>query len=231
MTLNYNINKRVDLAMLKLIIFPVIFFFLNTTPFPDVSESNETKPDSTKEIYLIKQAWHTAIVINSKDLEKRFLKELKIEDTATLVDFGWGDAEFYQHPDFDYDLAFYALFYKTSSTLRVESIMISKRVYFDISEVVVKISVTDDQLSKISEYISNTLSRDKNGNPEILSERAFGAIKFYKANGDYHLFNTCNTWIANCLVKAGFKTDHNIILTGQLFTEAASIGQVLKTTE
>jgi len=217
--------------MFNLIIFPVIFFFLNSSPLPGANTLSYNYADSLKEIYLIKQYWHTAIVINKSDIDLNFLEELNINESSKLVDFGWGDEEFYQHPGFDSGLAFKALFYKTPSTLRVESIVISKQLYFDISEVVIKMDVTDEQLSDITEYIRNTMFKDKNNTPEILSVHGFGAIKFYRAKGDYHLFNTCNTWIANCLVKAGFNIEDNIILTAQLFTEAASVGQVLKTTK
>ncbi|MCL4279574.1 MAG: DUF2459 domain-containing protein, partial [Ignavibacteriaceae bacterium] len=46
--------------------------------------------------------------------------------------------------------------------------------------------------------------------------------------GDYHLFNTCNTWLARGLKKAGFDIEDNIILTEQLFNEADKFGDVVK---
>lgn len=144
-----------------------------------------------------------------------------------MIDIGWGDEEFYQYPDFDWELAFKALFYPTPSTLRVEGISISRELYFDLSEIVVRILVTDSQFKEILKYIDATFYRDEHGE-KILTKRAAGQIIFYAANEKYHLFNTCNTWLARCLNNAGLDIKTDVILTEQLFNEAAKIGEVIK---
>ena len=214
--------------MLKLVIFPVIFFFLHTSPPLIEEKQNDNDLTSRKEIFLIKQYWHTAIVIEKNDIDPKILPEVKYFNDFSLLDFGWGDEEFYQHSGFDSGLAFKALFYTTPSTLRVEGIGISKDNYFDISEIVVRILVTEEQLNKIVNFISSTINRNNNGLPEILSEKGLGRIIFFKANGNYHLFNTCNTWLARCLSSAGIKIEDNVILTEELFNEAAKVGTVIK---
>jgi uncharacterized protein (TIGR02117 family) len=214
--------------MLKIVIFPIIFFFLHTSP--PLIEEKQNKNDSTdkKEIHLIKQYWHTAIVIDNNDIDPEILPEVEYFKDFSLLDFGWGDEEFYQHPGFDSGLAVKALFYATPSTLRVEGIRVSKDTYFNISEIVVRILVTEEQLNKIVNFISSTLLRNNDGSPEILSEQGLGRIIFFKANGNYHLFNTCNTWLASCLVSAGIDIKDDVILTEQLFKEAAKVGTVIK---
>jgi len=144
-----------------------------------------------------------------------------------MIDIGWGDEEFYQYPDFDWELAFKALFVPTPSTLRVEGISISRELYFDLSEIVLKLIVTDEQFVKILKYIDDTFYRKEN-QEILLSSKAGGQIIFYAAKGEYHLFNTCNTWLAKCLNNAGLNIKTDIILTEQLFREAAKIGDVIK---
>jgi uncharacterized protein (TIGR02117 family) len=213
--------------MNNLVIFPVIFFFLHTSPKLQV-DSDYVNADSLHTIYLIKQYWHTAIVIDKDDIDPEILPEVEYFKDFSLLDFGWGDEEFYQYPGFDSGLAFKALFYATPSTLRVEGIGISKDTYFDISEIVVRILVTQEQLNEIVHFISSTLYREKKDNPVILSEQGLGRIIFFKANGEYHLFNTCNTWLARGLKQAGIDIEDDIILTEQLFNEAAKVGTVIK---
>jgi uncharacterized protein (TIGR02117 family) len=214
--------------MLNLVIFPVIFFFLHTSP-PLIAERDiEERDEGTVEIYLIKQYWHTAIVISREDIDSLILPEVTLFNKFSIIDFGWGDEEFYQYDGFDAGLAYKALFYGTPSTLRVEGIGISKEAYFNVSEIVIKIVITPKQLDEILKFISNTVYRDSNGNPVVLSEHGLGRIKFLKANGDYHLFNTCNTWLANGLKQAGVNITDDIILTEELFNEAAKIGTVIK---
>ena len=214
--------------MLNLVIFPIIFFFLHTSP-PLSAERDIGKSDKNSiEIYLIKQYWHTAIAINRNDIDSLLFPEITMFSKYNIIDIGWGDEEFYQHPEFDADLAFKALFYGTSSTLRVEGIGISKESYFEISEIVIKIVVSSDQLNEIILFISNTIFRDRNGESVLLSEHGLGRVKFFKANGEYYLFNTCNTWLAKGLKQGGVQITDDIVLTEELFNEAAKIGTVIK---
>jgi len=145
-----------------------------------------------------------------------------------LIDIGWGDEEFYQYPGFDPGLAWKALFYSTPSTLRVEGIYISKEHYFDVSEIVVELKISNEQLRILLDYINKTIWRDEKGDYEILGTQYLNQVYIFKAYGNYHLFNTCNKWLARGLKKAGFEIDDDIILTEQLFKEAAEVGTVLK---
>jgi len=65
----------------------------------------------------------------------------------------------------------------------------------------------------------------------IYKQHGLGRIIFFKANGEYHLFNTCNTWLAKGLKQAGIEITDDIILTEQLFNEAAKVGRVIKVDE
>lgn len=211
--------------MHNVVIFPIIFFFLNTSPALQINLQDYESAGT--EIYFIKQRWHTAIVFNTADINPLHFPIVKNFSNYKMIDIGWGDEEFYQYPDFDWELAFKALFYPTPSTLRIEGISISKELYFDVSEIVVKLNVDADQLREILKFINNTFYRDENGE-KVLSSKGAGQIIFYAAKGKYHLFNTCNTWLARCLKNAGLQIKTDIILTEQLFNELAEIGEVIK---
>ena len=216
--------------MSNLVIFPVIFFFLHTSPPLQVSDFPVPHNKSSYQIYLTKQYWHTAVVIKKTDIDSTIFPEVNLFD-AGLIDIGWGDEEFYQHPGFDSGLAYKALFYATPSTIRVEGIRIPTQHYFDISEIVVEFTISKNQLDTLCTYISKTVWRNNNGQHEILSTKGLGRIIFFKANGEYHLFNTCNTWLARGLKNAGINITDDIILTEQLFNEAANVGRVIKVEE
>jgi uncharacterized protein (TIGR02117 family) len=193
-----------------------------------INEIETFSDDSLHTIYFIKQRWHTAVVFHTEDVDSTILPEIKFFSGSELIDIGWGDEAFYQHPDFEWDLAYHALFYATPSTLRIEGIFISKEKYFDISEIVVEIKISNEQLRIILKYISDTIRRDDEGEAEILSTQYLDRVYFLKAKGEYHLFNTCNTWLAEGLNKAGIEIEDDIVLTEQLFNELAEVGKVLK---
>lgn len=212
----------------NLIIFPFIFFFLNTSPHFSVSENSILDKEGFHKIYFIKQNWHTAIVFNAGELNSDLFREFNSFSQFSLIDIGWGDEEFYQYPGFDSGLAFKALFYATPSTLRVEGLNLSKEEYFDLSEIVIELEVSDEQFKKICNYINKTFYINDAGETSILNKKAGGKIIFYKSNGSYHLYNTCNTWLARGLRESGIEIEDNIILTEQLFNELARIGAVIK---
>lgn len=227
--------------MNNIVIFPVIFFFLHTSAKLEVEKSiweccgfsnDATKlflqDDSLHTIYLIKQRWHTAIVFHTDEIDTTILPEIKYFSQAELIDIGWGDEAFYQHPDFDWELAYQALFYPTPSTLRMQGIYISMIEYFNLSENVVELKVNTEQLKSLFNYINETIWRDAEGNHKIFSTQYLERVYFFKANGEYHLFNTCNTWLARGLKKAGFDIEEDIVLTEQLFNEANKFGEVVK---
>ena len=168
--------------MTNIIIFPLIFFFLNTSRGLQVEKSiwdccgfspehieSFLDDDSLKTFYLIKQRWHTAIVFHREDIDSTILPEVNYFEGANLIDIGWGDEAFYQYPNFDWDLAYQALFYPTPSTLRMEGIFISMIEYFNISEIVVELKINNEQLNILLNYISDTIWRNSDGKSEILS--------------------------------------------------------------
>lgn len=212
----------------NIVIFPLIFFFLNTSPHLSVSEDFISKLDNEHRIYFIKQRWHTAIVLSTNELNKNLFRELDSFKDYELIDIGWGDEEFYQIPGFDSGLAYKALFHSTPSTLRVEGIGITREEYFNLSEIVIELVVTDQQFRDICHYINQSFNLDENGSVQILSKQAGGKIIFYKAHNSYSILNTCNTWLAKGLNQSGVEIEQNIILTEQLFSELAKIGKVIK---
>lgn len=100
--------------------------------------------------------------------------------------------------------------------------------YFNLSEIVVELKINNEQLTILLNYIAGTIWRDERNEHKILSTQYLNRVYFFKANGEYHLFNTCNTWAANGLKRAGLEIEDNIILTEQLFNEAAKVGNVIK---
>ncbi|GAB4288580.1 MAG: hypothetical protein Kow0098_05980 [Ignavibacteriaceae bacterium] len=148
---------------------------------------------------------------------------------AEYIDTGWGDEEFYQHPGFDAELAAFALFVPTSSVLRVEGFSFDISEYIELSDIVIRLNLNEEQFRRLCSYINNTFSVSNNGNWRILSERYGGNIKFFKAEGEYYIFNTCNTWVARILSDIGFNVDKNIVLAEQLFYQTQFSGEVLKT--
>ncbi|MEO8399896.1 MAG: DUF2459 domain-containing protein, partial [Ignavibacteriaceae bacterium] len=141
--------------MLNLII-PFFFFFLSTPINFAEAKTVYDMDSSYTTIYLVKQRWHTGILIQTKIVDTLIWKEVNDFKNLDWIDIGWGDEEFYQHPDFDAGLAFRALFYSTPSALRIEGFNISKEKYFKISNIVIELKFDKKMFKNICEYFNKS---------------------------------------------------------------------------
>ena len=212
-----------------LVIFPIVFYFLNTTPLPPITNSHITE-DSTKIIYLVKIRWHTGIIFKTNQIDKTIWKSLDDFKNYDYVDIGWGNRDFYQHPGFDIDLAVRALFFNTKSTLRVGGFNEPVGEYINSTDFAERLVLSKGKYDSLCSFIQSTYDLENN-NPQILSVHTGGAIKFYSAKGYYSCFNTCNTWVAKALKYSGYNLDENVILSEQLFRETAKYGKMIKLPE
>lgn len=207
-------------------LFSILIVFQNIF---SVSQQYTAETDSSEiKIYLVKQRWHTGIVIETAKIDTIVWKEVNHFEEFKYVDVGWGDEAFYQDPGFDLELAVKALFYPTPSTLRIEGFNMPIEQYAEISDIALELKISSVQLKKIVQYISNTYWRNAEGNVTLQFERYSGSIKFYKANNNYHIFNTCNSWIAKALNEAGFGIPDDPIFAEELFKQAQHFGKLLK---
>jgi uncharacterized protein (TIGR02117 family) len=210
--------------------FLSLIFFLNTSSAAHQQYTilNTVQKDSSEiTIYLVKQRWHTGIVIETSKIDTNLWKEADQFKQFRYIDAGWGDEAFYQSNDFDLELAVKALFYPTTSTLRIQGFNLMIEQYAVISDIILEIKISNQQLAKIIKYICGTYSRNNEGEAILQIERYNGRVKFYKAKGNYHLFNTCNTWIAKALKEAGFQIRNDIIFAEELFGEDCLSGKVV----
>lgn len=180
-------------------------------------------------IWLVKQRWHTGLVLQRNQVDTTTWPEITQFKNYNYVDVGWGDEKFYQHSGFNILLAARALFIPTSSTIRVFAFNLSIDQYIGLSDRAIEIRIDKEQLDSLCSYIHETYLLDKTNKPILLSEQFNGTVKFYKAKGEYHLLNTCNTWAADGLKRAGFKNfSSSIILVNELFNQAKRIGEEIK---
>ena len=84
--------------------------------------------------------------------------------------------------------------------------------YFKNSEVE-KFCLEDSKLESLIKFISSSFYRDVSGNILKLNHGIYGDSQFYKAKGNFHIFNTCNKWTAKGLESAGMKISTTFKLT------------------
>lgn len=183
------------------ILYILVALFLT---YISVNTSNNKKQEiDTHTIYLYSNGVHLDIAISIDDVAEPLRFNLKKGKNDKFYAFGWGDENFYlntpQWSDLSFKTAFNALFLKSSTLIHVSR-------HINTGNNWVAVPVSDEQLRLINEYISKSFAINDKGNLLLLPDQGYGySDNFYKANGYYTCFNTCNTWVNSALKQSGVK--------------------------
>ena len=157
--------------------------------------AREPRPcEPTRTLYVVNHGWHSGIVVETEELLRR-LPGLQAGNQKYL-EIGWGEERFYRARDAGISLALRAVLWPNASVLHVVEFDDTPRRYFAQSEVV---EVRTDEagyeaaLGVIAETFKRTPGVDR------LGQGLYGSGWFYRAEGSFHLSNTCNTWSARVL--------------------------------
>ena len=156
-----------------------------------------------KEIYLSSNGVHLAVIIQINNINNELLKDLKYTQNEKYFSFGWGDENFYLNTptwnDLTFGNAFKALFIKGSTLIHLTRYIYKRKSW-------IKIKITDTELNKLNQFISESFKKGTNGRKIIIKNRGYSTNDdFYKAVGRYSLFNTCNSWVNRAFKESGLK--------------------------
>jgi len=177
-----------------------------------VSYAEKFEGSGQNGVYVVSHGWHTGFVIPAPEiqwvipeLEQRF-------GEIPYIEFGWGEKWFYQAKETTSGLTLRAIFWPTESV--VHSVAVPQKVeeYFSNSEVV-KLCLSDGELSALIGFISSSFYRDKSGNLFELQKGIYGDSQFYSGVGDFYFMNTCNRWTAKGLKSIGMDISPTLKLT------------------
>ena len=172
------------------------------TTYIPVNESQHEK-EETDTIYLHSNGIHLDIALHKNSLDWNKFKGLNTHNNDSIFSFGWGDENFYintpEWSDLSLTTAFTAVFIKSPTLVHVTN-------YSFVQNDWKKVAVSQNQLTQINKLLSATFQKDELGNVQILSGKGYTNYdEFYRANGNYHLFNTCNSWVNFIFNKSGLK--------------------------
>jgi uncharacterized protein (TIGR02117 family) len=151
--------------------------------------------DATRTLYVVSHGWHSGVVVERADLVKR-LPGLALGE-ASHVEIGWGEERFYPARETTLGMALRAVLQSNASVLQVVPFAGSARGYFAASEVA-EVRTDEAGYAAAVDFIAATFKAPL----ERLGPSLYGNGWFYRAEGSFHLFNTCNTWVRDVLEKA-----------------------------
>src|ERR687888_80572 len=178
-------------------------------------------------IYIVRHAWHTGLVIKYDDIDPRLWPEKNDFPEALYLEVGWGDRDFYQTPRAGLGILLQAALKSPASVLFVIGLPTAVMRYFPYADIL-EIPLSQRALEEMVRFIHATYKRDASGQTIPLGPgHNHRHSMFYLAEGDYSLFNTCNSWISKALQAAGLPIRKALWASG-VMRQAERYGRIIQ---
>jgi uncharacterized protein (TIGR02117 family) len=208
-------NPRLyDAAPMRAAILALIAFLLLAG-----CSGHRTLPDSERSqvVYVVRRGWHTGIAVGTADWPQSDWPVLSSFANARYIEFGWGDATFYQADEPTVRMALAAALWPSATVMEVVPLQEPPPPGMDDFEAVA-LHVSDVELKAIASSIDASFAHPASPTGKTY-RTAGGEARFYHARGEFHLFRMCNRWTAEVLELAGCSVSPRLAMTA---------GQVLK---
>lgn len=195
------------------LIFIGLFFIFSCSNKPDVEVTLSDDSDiKNNEVFVVNHGWHTGFVVSSESAYKQIPGLQSRFGDTDYIEFGWGDKGFYKANKITADLVVRAIFWPTESVVHTVSVPVKPSEFFPNSEII-KLCLSENAYAGLVRFIKNSFKQNNDKTLVSLSKGIYGNSQFFKGEGDYYLFNTCNKWTAKGLASAGLDITTGFKLT------------------
>lgn len=183
----------------------------------------------TQTIYIAKSYWHTGLIVEINELSLNTLPVLNKFSNTDLVDIGMGEKDFYMSPSRDVIPAAKAILVPTAAAIRIAEVPGDTAFLRRTSDYLLSLEIDSTSFINLMNYVNESISKNDDNEVSIIEERAGGSIVFYNSPLSYHLFNTCNTWLARALQRSGIDIKPSDVVTSKdLFYRLLDKALILK---
>ncbi|MFQ5541676.1 MAG: DUF2459 domain-containing protein [Candidatus Binatia bacterium] len=192
----------------------VLVLFLRSCAMAPTDRPMVLECEALRAFYVVSHGWHTGIVVNRRDLIEMVPSLEDNFSSGEYLEIGWGDERFYQAKTATLGLVLQAIFWPTPTVLHIVTVPTNPRRYFSGSESV-EVSVPQSGYVKLLAFVAKSFSRTPSDGVIKLGPGLYGNSWFYRAEGAFSAFNTCNTWVAKSIETTGFPISGMTTITAE----------------
>ena len=194
----------------RLIFLFVCLPYACSTPPAEILSAGDEK--NVRTVFIVHDAWHSAVVIRTADIAAAVLPEMKDFPSAEYLEFSWGDKDYFPAPNGGVGLLLKASFWSSGSVLHVVGFRDTVEKTFPGAEII-EVVLSEESFQGLIEFISGTFSRPHPPAPAEPRPGLFPNGRFYSAEGKFSVLRTCNTWVAEALRAAGLPISPSYVIT------------------
>jgi uncharacterized protein (TIGR02117 family) len=176
--------------------------FLHGCALQPISTDASAACQSPRPVFVVRHGWHAGVVVERKDLVALVPSLAADIGEEGPVEIGWGEERFYQARSTTLGMALRAVLQPNPSVLQVVPLSRPAREYFADSEVA-EVQLGDEGYRALVAFVAESFTRRPAQEVVRLSPSLYGGGWFYRAEGSFHAFNTCNTWVARAIESGG----------------------------
>jgi uncharacterized protein (TIGR02117 family) len=176
------------------------------------SGAQQACPDE-RTVWVVDHGRHAGLVVSRDALVAARPGLARTLPAGSHVEIGWGDARYYPDPYAGIGLALRAALWPTASVLHLVVLPEPPPQYFSAAEVL-SVGLSEAGHRELLAFVADSFELDADSDsPRRLGQPLYGQGGFYAARERFHLLNTCNTWVARGLERAGRAVSADWVVT------------------
>jgi uncharacterized protein (TIGR02117 family) len=168
-------------------------------------------------VHVVSNGWHGGLWVERAALGDAAPPEAARFAGAPWLEFGWGDRYYYPNPRPSIADAIAAGVTPSPAVIHLAP-RAGPPVAREGAEVA-SLALTDAQAAALARALSAAFDRPEGGAAEPVAPGLYPDSLFFPAHGRFHLFNTCNTWVARKLQAAGLPVSPDGVATADELME------------
>ena len=172
------------------------------------------RPTANREIFVASNGWHSAIFVARSAIPRGAIPVISDFPKAVYLGFGWGDAAYFPERDPGILTLLSAALQPTPSVLHVTGLSSHPRDAFPKDEVI-GLALSPKGFRDLIKFLYDAFSRDGASKEVVHAPGLHAFSTFYRAKGEFHLFNNCNSWTARGLAAAGLPIKDDTIFRAE----------------
>lgn len=170
-------------------------------------------------VHVVSHGWHSGLVVPAELIDVDAWPARREFPDADHFEVGWGHRDYYQATDPGLLAGLRTLFWPSPGVLHVVALKGPPMAQFPGSRVIT-VNVPRAGAMRVVAAIAASHERDREGRPIDFGPSLYGRGRFYASVERFHLFRTCNVWVASRLRDGGVPMHPALALTtGLLFAQ------------
>jgi uncharacterized protein (TIGR02117 family) len=182
-------------------------------------ERTVSDSERSQVVYVVRRGWHTGVALATADWPQRDRPLLSSFATAPYLEFGWGDAAFYQADEPTVRMALAAALWPSATVMEVVPLHAAPLPGTGDFESTA-VHVSSAELQAITSSLDASFAQPISPTGKTY-RTAGGEARFYHARGKFYLFRMCNRWTAELLQHAGCAVRPRLTMTAGAVVSAA----------